>query len=152
VDIDLLTRINNVIVDGTRAYGPGFAEALSVEALRREAQEYRFVHCLRVRPSEDIGRLANDHLKRGRLRGDPILTKRLFKLLDLGLESEADLASYLLFDGPFCRRLIEMGRADAQARKDELLEFFRDAEEQDGGGSEEPPESVDHRDMDSLGP
>jgi NTE family protein len=151
VDIDLLTRINNVIVDGTRAYGPGFAEALSVEALRREAQEYRFVQCMRVRPSEDIGRLANDHLKRGRLRGDPILTKRLFKMLDLGLESEADLASYLLFDGPFCRRLIEMGRADAQARKDELLEFFRGDEERSGGGTEEPPESIEHRDLDSLG-
>jgi NTE family protein len=151
VDIDLLTRINNVIVDGTRAYGPGFAEALSAEALRREAQEYRFVECMRVRPSEDIGRLANDHLKRGRLRGDPILTKRLFKMLDLGLESEADLASYLLFDGPFCRRLIEMGRADAQARKDELLEFFRGDEERSGGGTEEPPESIEHRDLDSLG-
>jgi NTE family protein len=128
VDIDLLTRINNVIVDGTRAYGPGFAEALSVEARRRGAQEYRLVQCMRVRPSDDIGRLANEHLKRGRLRGDPILTKRLFNLLDLGVESEADLASYLLFDGPFCRRLIEMGRADAQARKDELLDFFRGAD------------------------
>jgi NTE family protein len=82
---------------------------------------------MRVRPSEDIGRLANEHLKRGRLRGDPILTRRLFGLLDLGVENEADLASYLLFDGPFCRRLIEMGRADAQARRDDLLDFFREA-------------------------
>jgi NTE family protein len=130
VDIDLLQRINSVILDGTRAYGPGFAEALSAEARQRGAQDYRFVQCMRVRPSEDIGRLANDHLKRGRLRGDPVLTKRLFNLLDLGVESEADLASYLLFDGPFCRRLIEMGRADAQARRDELVEFFRDAEEE----------------------
>jgi NTE family protein len=129
VDIDLLNRINSVIVDGTCAYGPGFPEALSAQARGRGALDYRFVHCMRVRPSEDIGRLANDHLKRGRLRGDPILTKRLFGLLDLGVESEADLASYLLFDGPFCRRLIEMGRADAQARRDELLEFFRDTEE-----------------------
>jgi NTE family protein len=122
----LLMRINSVIVDGTRAYGPGFAEALSADARRRRALEYRFVRCMRIRPSEDIGRLANDHLKRGRLRGDPILTKRLFKAIDLGVENEADLASYLLFDGPFCRRLIEMGRADAQARKEELLDFFRD--------------------------
>ncbi|MBV9946691.1 MAG: patatin-like phospholipase family protein, partial [Myxococcales bacterium] len=126
VDIDLLTRINNVIVDGTRAFGPSFPAALSAEARRRGAQEYRFVNCMRVRPSEDIGRLANEHLKRGRLRGDPIVTKRLFSLLDLGVENEADLASYLLFDGPFCRRLIEMGRSDAQARRDELLEFFRE--------------------------
>ena len=128
VDIELLTRINSVLVDGTRAFG----SRVHRRAQRRGAasaarQEYRYVNCMRVRPSEDIGRLANDHLKRGRLRGDPILTKRLFNLLDLGVDGEADLASYLLFDGPFCRRLIEMGRADAQARRDELLHFFRDA-------------------------
>jgi len=124
VDIELLTRINSVIEDGTAAYGSGFTEALSATARRRGALEYRHVDCLRVRPSEDIGRLANDHLKRGRLRGDPILTRRLFGVLDLGVEGEADLASYLLFDGPFCRRLIDMGRADARARHDDLLEFF----------------------------
>jgi len=125
VDIELLTRINNVLVDGTRAYGPDFTSALSSEAQRRSAVEYRYVNCLRVRPSEDIGRLADEHLKRGRLRGDPIVTRRLFSLLDLGVAKEADLASYLLFDGPFCRQLIEMGRADAQARRDDLLAFFR---------------------------
>jgi NTE family protein len=136
VDIELLTRINNVLVDGTGTYGPGFPEALTAQARKRGAQEYRYVKCMRVRPSEDIGRLANDHLKRGRLRGDPILTKRLFRMLDLGVESEADLASYLLFDGPFCRRLIEMGRADAQARREELLDFFRDAQVEAGSGGE----------------
>jgi NTE family protein len=68
--------------------------------------------------------LAGEHLRRGQLRGDPILTKRLFNVIDLGLDVEADLASYLLFDGPFCRRLIEMGRADALLRRDDLLEFF----------------------------
>lgn len=143
VDIDLLTRINSVIVDGTRAYGPGFGAALSAEASRRGAQEYRFVNCMRVRPSEDIGRLANDHLKRGRLRGDPILTKRLFSLLDLGVDNEADLASYLLFDGPFCRRLIEMGRADAQARKDDLMDFFRSVEERHEGPSNFVPDGTE---------
>jgi NTE family protein len=141
VDIELMTRINNVLVDGTGAYGAGFPDALSAEARKRGALEYRYVRCMRVRPSEDIGRLANEHLKRGRLRGDPILTKRLFNLLDLGVESEADLASYLLFDGPFCRRLIEMGRADAQARRDELVEFFRDVRSHDGGATDEPDET-----------
>lgn len=151
VDIDLLTRINNVIRDGTNAYGPGFPEALSAEARRRGALEYRYVQCMRVRPSEDIGKLANDHLKRGRLRGDPILTKRLFKLIDLGIDSEADLASYLLFDGPFCRRLIEMGRADAQARRDDLVEFFRGAEQDHGGGPDEFEEGTGRFDRGSLG-
>jgi NTE family protein len=141
VDIELLTRINNVLVDGTRAFGGGFAEALSGEARKRGALEYRYVNCMRVRPSEDIGRLANDHLKRGRLRGDPILTKKLFNMLDLGVESEADLASYLLFDGPFCRKLIEMGRADAQARRDELVEFFREVRDEQEGTPDEPDET-----------
>lgn len=124
VDIELLSRINSVLVDGTEAYGPGFAEAVSAQARKRGALEYQYVNCLRVRPSEDIGRLANEHLKRGRLRGDPILTKRLFSVIDLGVDVEADLASYLLFDGPFCRRLIEMGRADAESRRHDLMEFF----------------------------
>ncbi len=48
---------------------------------------------------------------------------------------EADLASYLLFDGAFCRQLIEMGRADAQARRDELLAFFGDAATTGGGAT-----------------
>ena len=150
VDIELLTRINSVIVDGTRAYGPDFTHALSAQASRRGAQEYRFVNCMRVRPSEDIGRLANEHLKRGRLRGDPLLTRRLLDLIDLGVLGEAVLASYLLFDGPFCRRLIEMGRADAQARRDELVTFFRSAMDEDGGDREEPPDDTGRHDRDSL--
>jgi NTE family protein len=150
VDIELLTRINNVIVDGSRAYGPGFVDAVSAEARKRHSQEYRYVSCVRVRPSEDIGKLADDHLKRGRLRGDPILTKRLFKVLDLGVQAESDLASYLLFDGPFCRRLIEMGRADAQARRDELVAFFRDAVDREGEPQDEPPDETGRYDRDSV--
>jgi NTE family protein len=151
VDIELLTRINGVLKDGTRAYGPGFADTVSAEAVRHGGQEYRYVQCMRIRPSEDIGRLANDHLKRGRLRGDPILTKRLFSLLDLGVQNEADLASYLLFDGPFCRRLIEMGRADAQARRDELMEFFRDEQDRGGGAVDDSLEETGRFDSETLG-
>jgi NTE family protein len=133
VDIELLTRLNNVLGDGTRAFGDSFTQAMSKEAQRRGAPAYRFVNNLTVRPSEDIGRLANDHVRKGRFRGDPMLIKRLFTLLDIGVGDEADLASYLLFDGAFCKQLIEMGRADAKARRDELLEFFGD--KADDGGS-----------------
>jgi len=150
VDIELLTRVNSVLLDGTRAYGPEFVARLSEEARKHDAPEYRYVNCLRVRPSEDIGRLASEHLKRGRLRGDPILTRRLFSVLDLGVETEADLASYLLFDGPFCRRLIEMGRADAQARRDDLLEFFRESDPRRDSGSPDEPDDTGAHDRESL--
>lgn len=134
VDLELLSRINNVIVDGTNAYGEGFVKTMTEEARKRGGVPYQHVHACVVRPSEDIGRMASEHVRLGRYRGDPMLTKRLFHLLDLGAGPEADLASYLLFDGTFCRQLIELGRADARARRDELLAFFADAGGDDGRG------------------
>ena len=50
VDIELLSRLNSVIVDGTRAHGSGFVESINSEARKRGGQEYRYVNCLRVRP------------------------------------------------------------------------------------------------------
>jgi NTE family protein len=133
VDLELLRRLNTVLTDGTQAFGPDFTDALSRQSQGRGAPAYRYVHNLTVRPSEDIGRLASDHVRRGRFRGDPLVARRLFSLLDMGAGDEADLASYLLFDGAYCKQLIEMGRADAKARKDDLLAFFGDHVE-DGGG------------------
>jgi NTE family protein len=139
VDIDLLTRLNNVLADGAAAYGPEFVDRMTQEAERHGRPAYRNVRCLALHPSEDIGRLASEHVQKGRFRGDPIVTKRLLTMLDLGGGTEADLASYLLFDGTFCRQLIEMGRADAKARRDELLSFFGDAA--DDGGRDEGDDS-----------
>ena len=133
VDLELLRRLNNVIKDGTNAFGPGFLDAMSKQAQSRAAPPYRYVHAFEMRPSEDIGRLASDHVRRGKLIGNPFLTRRLLNVLDIGAGDESDLASYLLFDGHFCRQLIEMGRADAHARKDEILEFFGEASDDDGG-------------------
>jgi NTE family protein len=79
-------------------------------------------------------------VRRGKLIGNPFLTRRLLNALDIGVGDEADLASYLLFDGHFCRQLIEMGRADAHAHRDEILAFFGDAAD-DGGGAVESDDS-----------
>jgi NTE family protein len=127
VDIELLTRLNNVLGDGARGAPP-----------------YRHVQCLAIRPSEDIGRLASEHVRKARFRGDPVVTKKLLTLLDFGGGSEADLASYLLFDGGFCQQLIELGRADAKARRDELVAFFGEAgedprDDDDPTANPEPP-------------
>jgi NTE family protein len=149
VDIELMNRLNQVLGDGERAFGGDFAERMSAEAHRRGAPAYRHVQAMVVRPSDDIGRLASEHVRRGRFRGDPIVTKRLLTLLDFGGGSEADLASYLLFDGAFCRQLIELGRSDAKARREELVAFFGDASEdgeredpRDGGGDGRTSETI----------
>ena len=77
-----------------------------------------------MRPSADIGRLAEEHLRRNRLRFDRLLGRSVLRLLDVGEGQDADLASYLLFDGEFVRELVELGRRDARARKDELSDFI----------------------------
>lgn len=133
VDLELMTRLNNVIRDGNVAFGNGFLEKMSSEARKRNAPPYRYVASFTLRPSEDIGKLASEHVRRGKMIGNPFLTKRLLNALDIGVGDEADLASYLLFDGHFCRQLVEMGRADAHARRDEILAFFGEVSD-DGGG------------------
>ncbi len=149
VDLDLLKRLNHVIRDGTNAYGSEFVEIMSRQANYRGAPPYRYVEAFEIRPSEDIGRLASEHVRRGKLIGNPFFTKRLLSALDLGAGDEADLASYLLFDGYFCRQLIEMGRSDAHARRDEILRFFESA--QDGGGSLHDEEQKSSDSPPSLG-
>jgi NTE family protein len=43
-----------------------------------------------------------------------------------------------LFDGGFARRLIELGRSDAQARRAELMSFFERAPDEDTSAPLEP--------------
>jgi NTE family protein len=127
-DLDVLARINAIMSDGVAAYGDDFLAKVSDAARARGGETYRPVHCIALRPSEDIGRLAREHVRSGRFRGGALLAKQLLRALYVGGDTDADLASYLLFDGGFARKLIEMGRADALARREELLEFFADDE------------------------
>jgi NTE family protein len=149
VDIELLSRLNQVLIDGTKTFGDGFTEAVSQAARERGAPPYQYVDCLPIRPSEDIGKLASAFVRKGQFIGSPMLTKRILNVLDFGVGDEADLASYLMFDGRFCRQLIELGRADAQARRDDLLRFF---ERDDEGGDEVENEDTGTWDGKSIPP
>jgi NTE family protein len=122
-DVELLERINQLLGDGELAYGADFVPRLSAAAIARGGEAYRPVRALAVRPSEDLGRIAGRHVRGGRVTGG-YLTRRLLAMLDTGVTEEADLASYLLFDGAFARKLIDLGRADAEAQRHQLAEFF----------------------------
>ncbi len=127
-DLDALARINQMMDDGTRAFGEDFVERLSAAARARGGETYRPVSSLAIKPTEDLGRIAADHVRRGKFRGGAAVAHQLLKLLYLGGDVEADLASYVLFDGGYAKRLIDLGRADAAARRHEILEFFADDE------------------------
>ncbi|MBL8604509.1 MAG: patatin-like phospholipase family protein [Myxococcales bacterium] len=121
-DVELLQRINLILDDVTAVGGPDFVQKLSARAFDRGAEPYRKVETLVVRPSQDIGRLAGQHVRRGRIAGS-LLARQVLSFLESGDGDESDLASYLLFDGAFARKLIDLGRADAEAMRDKLLAF-----------------------------
>jgi NTE family protein len=79
----------------------------------------RPVKLLVLRPSMDLGRLANEF--------EPDLP-RTFRFLTRGLgtrqTTSPDLLSLVLFQPDYIHRLIELGETDAEARADEIDEFI----------------------------
>jgi NTE family protein len=126
-DYEILTRLNRMIEDGEETYGSAFLPTVNQRVVRRGDLPYRRVQSLVVRPSEDIGKLAATYVRSGALRRGGAFARRLLSLMDVGEATEADLASYLLFDGAFAKKLIDLGRADAEARRHDIAEFFGSA-------------------------
>jgi len=82
-------------------------------------QWLRHIDLLTLRPSQDLGRLANAF--------EPALP-RAFRFLVRGLGSREtrsnDVLSMLMFQPDYIARLIELGEADAHARADEIDAFL----------------------------
>jgi NTE family protein len=127
-DLDRLRRFNALIEGGRRAFGAEFDARLGRSMGEMRGAPYRVVDDLLVRPSVDIGRLAAEFARssafRRRLRG-PV--GRLFRYLaEQEGHEEADLLSYLLFDGEYASLLIALGERDAAAREEQFLTKFGD--------------------------
>ncbi|MCA9634093.1 MAG: patatin-like phospholipase family protein [Myxococcales bacterium] len=128
-DLGMVNLLNDTMESGRAAFGLDYVEKLNAAAALRGGHRFSEISTMVVRPTERVGKLAGDYLRKGKLKAGPVVTKRLLKLLDVGVADDADLASYLLFDGGFARSLIDLGRADAYARRTELLDFFGEVEE-----------------------
>jgi NTE family protein len=122
-DVELLVRINQILSDVETVGGDGFVDKLNRQALSRGGEAYRKVAVEVVRPSQDLGRMAGQHVRQGRFAGS-LVARQVMRALDTGMAEESDLASYLLFDGAFAKKLMDLGRADAEAMRDRLLTFF----------------------------
>lgn len=134
-DIDTLDRVNEILVAAQQHTGDAGIAGINQQLTSRGKLPVQRVESLILRPSEDIGRMAAHHVRRGPIRGSAFAARKLLTWMDVGEAAEADLASYLLFDGAFAQKLIELGRADAAARRDEVEKFF------------EPPPEADRSDI-----
>jgi NTE family protein len=129
IDTDLarLQTINRILDAGTRFAGPGFVAGLNREMGFPDGHGLRPLRALLVRASQDIGCMAAEHVRKPAFARVGGMAGRLMRrLAEPDSRNEADLLSYLLFDGAFAGSLIELGRADARARHEELCAFFAD--------------------------
>ncbi len=104
-DLERLQRINSTVS--------------RIRAQEGEPQPLKVIDTLVITPSEDIRDIAQRH-KREFPRSVRILLRGVGGLHRSG----SQLLSYLLFEGKYCRDLIDLGVRDAQAQGDKLLEFI----------------------------
>jgi len=127
VDIERMTRINHTL------------SLLPDEV--RAATPLRPIEALVIAPSQRLDDIAAQH--QGAL---PIPVRTLLRGLGVtgqGKEARgAALASYLLFEAPYTRELIALGEADTEARRDEVLRFFRWQPRRDEAVARAPEASV----------
>jgi NTE family protein len=127
-DLARMDVMNEILIDGTAAFGPRFIERLNEVAVRKRGQQFRKIDDLVIRPSKDLGLLAGEVLSampKDSSRS-PLLRLAMHNLEGRQRSPEADLLSYLLFDGEFLAPLTELGYRDARSRESEFAAFFSD--------------------------
>lgn len=125
-DLAVLQRLNRMMEMLQEIVPP--VEMARIENLMEQLRgtPYRKLDMLLFTPSEDLGRIANDHLKRHLTRWKLGAFPRWF-LRKAALDDatwEADWAAYLMFDGDYAGRLIDLGLDDARRRAADIRQFF----------------------------
>lgn len=107
VDLERMSRINQTL-------------SLIPEAVRRErGTSLRPIEVLTIAPSQRLDHLAARHA--GAL---PWAVRALLRNIGAMNQNGGALTSYLLFEKPYTRALIELGYADTVARRDEVRRFL----------------------------
>jgi NTE family protein len=124
-DLSRLRRFNALLEAGESAYGEGFTEALGNVMQPMRGAAYRKVDTVLIKPGEDMAAVANKHARLGSVasRAGGVIGPIIRRIAESG-EDEGDLLSYLLFDGEYASDLVRMGMRDADAHRQELIEFF----------------------------
>jgi NTE family protein len=128
-DLDRLRRFN-ALIEAVHAVGSGehnqrFDEV--VTAMR--GAPYRVVGELMIRPSADLGEIAGHIARTGRFKGSGggAGIQLLRRLATARGADEADLLSYILFDGLYGAEVARLGYEDARVHHEELCRFLSDA-------------------------
>lgn len=107
VDIERLERVNQALRATPSLTSPETGGKL------------RPITILKISPSRDLREIAERHKHHF-----PWPIRFLLRGVGAYQRGGSDLMTYLLFEKPFCRELIELGYGDAMQRRQEIAEFF----------------------------
>ena len=105
-DTEHLERINHSLVRITPRTG-------------LETDEFRIIPVLTLRPSRELGGLADDQMEHF-----PRVMRYLLRGMGAGRRGGSDLVSYLAFERSYVDRLQTLGYEDTMARRSPLEDFF----------------------------
>lgn len=125
-DLKRLERMNAILDAGEKSYGPDFTNRLAEKMESMRGSPYRKVGTLMIRPNEDIAAIAHKHARLGSVsaRAGGIIGPLIRRIANMGDDDPGDLLSYLLFDGEYATDLVRLGMRDADAKRQELIDFF----------------------------
>jgi NTE family protein len=106
-DLERLDRVNRTLALVPR------------EKLRNGDLDIRPIPALVLRPSRDLGKLAEDQYRRF-----PPTLRYLLKGIGATGAAGEDLLSYLAFEPIYVNRVMDLGYGDTMARRDEIAEFL----------------------------
>lgn len=121
-DLSVLDRFNRVVEVLENTLTADELARFQEVIVRARGVPYRAVPTLVFQPSRDLAALAGEFLSTKKMEG--VAGKLLSAVHRYGRQVEADFMSFVLLDGAFAARLIELGRDDAFARRDDVLQFY----------------------------
>lgn len=130
-DLRQLEIINALLVGGKATFGEDFAERIAPTLRAVRGVGYRPIEFFMQRPSDDIGRIAADcyHGSNGDSASRSMIESLIKRTATMGVpRNEADFLSYIYFDRVFTDRLVDLGREDAKASGDQIMELLQDSE------------------------
>ena len=107
VDLERLQRINNTL------------RLIPEEKLKDNNMPLRKVESMVISPSVEINKIAELHA-----HTLPHTIRLFYRAIGALRRDGAALLSYVLFEEPFCRALIELGYEDTMPRRSQILQFI----------------------------
>lgn len=129
-ELQRIQLVNAMIDRGEQSFGQDYLERMNPAVRAQRGTGYRRVTAEILRPSEDLGRLAAEcFARKGNARSMGVLPTLLARIAKQGVpDDEADLLSYLYFDGCYTSKLIELGREDTRSHHDRLVELLSEGD------------------------